>query len=285
MEELEALGPRPSISSSPVRHEHKRSEPDSQHCQRAEKSLPQSPSPSLQNLARPRATYPFCRPALPIHARPNTTYGLDVAQTHRHPTAIPSGTRVPPPVSAHHPPVPPARHGRVPSAAVVPPAPGHAAASLSLLPWRAGEGTGRLRGFGGRSRSWERFSHDCPGRGEHVRLRHEASPSLASTSRPPPCQRAGNPFVRCQLSQEPWQCQPSYFPPRPANQGFLPPLSTQSFVPCTSVTISREVLTYCPVQGPPGHGLPQRIPQRIPQCPPTSSTKGSLLFPSWQMPG
>lgn len=38
-EQLEAFGFRPSISSSPVRHEHKRSEPDSQHCQRAGKSL------------------------------------------------------------------------------------------------------------------------------------------------------------------------------------------------------------------------------------------------------
>lgn len=159
----------------------------------------------------------------------------------------------------------------------MPPALGHAAASPSLLPWRAGEGTGRLRGFGGRSRSWERFSHDCPGRGEHVRLRHEASPSLVSTSRPPPCQRAGNPFDRCQHSQEPWQCQPSCFPPRPANQGFLPPLSTQPFVPCTSITTSREVLTHCPVQGPPGQSLPQHLP--------ASSTKGSLLLPSWQMPG
>lgn len=95
MEELEALGPRPSISSSPVRHEHKRSEPDSQHCQRAEKSLPQNPGPSLQNPAHPRATHPFSRPAPALHARPNTTYGLDGAQFHLHPTAIPSRTWVP----------------------------------------------------------------------------------------------------------------------------------------------------------------------------------------------
>lgn len=165
-----------------------------------------------------------------------------MAQFHLHPTAIPSRTWVPP----HCPPVPPARHRRVPSAAVIPPTPGHAAASPSLLPWRAGEGTGRLRGFGDRCRSWERFSHNCPGRGEHVRLRHEASPSLVSTSRPPLCQRAGNPFGRCQLSQEPWQCQLSYFPHRPANKGFLPPPPPSLLFPAPPSL--QEVFTYYPVQ-------------------------------------
>lgn len=104
------------------------------------------------------------------------------------------------------------------------PAAGHAAASPSLLPWRAGEGAGRLCGFGGRSGSWEKLSPGCLGRGEHSRLRHATAPSPAVLSFPLRTSMPGNPFGRC---RQPQQCQASCFPPSPANQGFLPPLSAQ----------------------------------------------------------
>lgn len=110
---------------------------------------------------------------------------------------------------------------------------------------------GWLRGFGGRSRSWEKFSHDCPGRGEHVRLRHETSPSLVSTSHLPPCQRAGNPFG----SASP----PISHTHPPTRASFLP--SPPSLLFPEPPSPHPEVLTYSPVQGPPGQSLPQHIPQ------------------------
>lgn len=76
-EQLEAFGFRPSISSSPVQHEHKRSEPDSQHCQRAGKSLP--PSITAMRRAQPAlSTAPGSPAPLPFpegHSIPCSTSG------------------------------------------------------------------------------------------------------------------------------------------------------------------------------------------------------------------
>lgn len=166
------------------------------------------------------------------------------------------------------------------------PAPGHTPASPGLLPWKAGEGAGRLRGFGGRSGSWERFSHGCPGRGECSRLRHAAAPSPASTATfpfPLCIGMPGNPFSRCQLSWEPRQCQHSRFPPGPTNnQGFLPPLSAQPVLcspwlhHCTQQDAHRPPLSRAqapqteshPAQRGVGHlhKGPSSIPQHLPAC-------------------
>lgn len=94
---------------------------------------------------------------------------------------------------------------------------------------------GWLRRFGGMSWSWERFSHSCPGRGEHSSLCHTATSSLAGTTMLPfplCTSKPGNPFGRCQPSQEPWRCQPSHFLPSPTTQGLLPPLRPASSLFC-----------------------------------------------------
>ncbi|XP_009470468.1 PREDICTED: basic proline-rich protein-like [Nipponia nippon] len=114
----------------------------------------------------------------------------------------------------------------------------------------------------------------------------------------------GNPFGRCQLSWEPWQCQPSRFPPSPANQGFLPPLSAQPvlYSPCLHRCTRRDAHQPppsgpAPPQPPPstaraprteshpaqrGAGCLHRGPGSIPQ---RLQHQGSLPFPGWQIPG
>lgn len=116
-EELEALGPGPNISSSPVQHEHKRSEPDSQRCQRAEKTLRRAPAPPCPcagpSSSQSCAPLPHVSAGPPHEPKPHNQDGCSLALPSSH--CHPSGTRVPPPVSLYLPvPSPPAQHHRVP---------------------------------------------------------------------------------------------------------------------------------------------------------------------------
>lgn len=274
MEELEAVGPRPSISSSPVRHEHKRSEPDSQHCQRAEKSLPQSPGPSLQNPAHPGLTHPSSRPTPALHARPNTTYGLDVAQLHLHPTGIPGRTRVLPPRI----PTSPSRFSSLAQegalTAVMPPAPGQAAASPSLLPWRAGEGprgscVGLEAGAG-------------VGRGFHTTAQEGESTS-GCVMKPHPAWSALPVPLHANVQETPLtgastaRSHGSASPPT----SHPDPLTRASFLPSPP-----SLLFPAPPSPHPERCSPTALSRtEPPQCLSTSNTQVSLLFPSWQMPG
>lgn len=148
-EQLEAFGFRPSISSSPVRHEHKRSEPDSQHCQRAGKSL------QLSITALP------AHAQSPAHPKHSTRYPGS--------TAIHRGTQHTLQDPWHY-----LAQKDAGGSKQLWPVPGH-----SCKPHLAAPGLGKQDGFGGSSRSWERFSQGCLGRGEHGRLRHAAAPRLA----------------------------------------------------------------------------------------------------------
>lgn len=147
------------------------------------------------------------------------------------------------------------------------------------------------------------------GRGFH-RAAQEGDSAAGCVTQPHPAQPApltvlpfplcagtpGNPFGRCQLSWEPWQCQPSCFPPGPTNQGFLPPLSAQPVL-CSlclhhhtqpdahQPALSRAWAPWTVSPTMEGSGVPAQGPRQHPPVPSHLQHQGSLLFPSWQMLG
>lgn len=289
MEELEAFGPRPSISSSPVRHEHKRSEPDSQHHQRAEKSLPLSPgssSPARRARLAPQPCSPTPAPAL--HARPNPTPGLDEPHLHLHLAAIPRRTQVPPLVSPCCPaPSLPARHGRVPWAAS---GAGQLLAMLLQAPACCPGGLGKAQGGcvgleagAGAGRSFHPAAWEGGSTAGCVTPPHPAQLCCPSPSAPA-CQETPSAGAGSHSSARP----PASHPAPLTKASFLPSPPSQLFVPCASVTAPSEVPTGCPC---PGLGRPRQSPstegsqvpeQGLRQHPPAPSHP---QHPSWQTPG